>query len=82
MLVDIHIHTTICSSKSCKKALSPAEKQSGTLKLRSPEQLGSSFQVFKECREEIESFVAEACAVADEAFRKDGELAAEPIKGE
>jgi len=59
--------------------LSPAEKQSGTLKLRSPEQLGSSFQLFRDRKREIEAFVAEARVVTDAAVRKHEELtAAEP----
>jgi hypothetical protein len=52
------------------------------LKLRSPEQLGNSFQIFKDRKQEIEVFVAEARVVTDAAVREHEELAAVPAKGE
>jgi hypothetical protein len=52
------------------------------LKLRSPEQLGNSFQIFKDRKKEIEAFVAEARVVTDAAVREHEELAAVPAKGE
>ena len=54
-------------TQSTKKALSPAELQSGTLKLRSAEQLGSSFASFKEGRRELEAFIEEANEVVADA---------------
>jgi hypothetical protein len=54
------------NAQSSSKSKSPAELHSGTLKLRTAEQLETSYQDFKGGREKLQEFLTEAEAVVTE----------------